>query len=416
MKKVIVIGGGVVGLSSAYFLKEAGHQVVLLEKSKLNDGASFGNAGYICPSHITPLAQPGMIATGIRWMFNPESPFYIQPKLDLDLMSWGWKFYKSSTQKHVDTAKIVLRDLGFLSKKLYQEFAKKEDFEFAFEEKGLIYLYRTQKGEQKINTDKALANNIGVKAVSLSVDEVQALDPHLKMDIKGALIYPGDTHLYPHLFMQSLRNHLQKSENVTIHFETEVQKLLFSKRKISKVITSKGEFSADEYLITSGAWSPNLVKNLKINIPIQAAKGYNLTLINPKIKPSHPYLLAESKVAVTPMGNDLRFAGTLEIAGINDRINPRRVQGILKAIPNYFPEFDMSQFEKVEPWSGLRPCSPDGMPYIGRLKHYENLTVAAGHAMVGMSLGAGTGKIVSQIISDNSPEVMHPTLDPDRFN
>lgn len=405
-----------VGLCAAYFLKEAGHKVILLEKGKLNDGASFGNAGYICPSHITPLAQPGMIATGIRWMFNPESPFYIQPKLDLDLISWLWKFYKSSTQNHVDISKTVLRDLGFLSKKLYQDFAKKEDFKFAFEEKGLIYLYRTKKGEQKINHDKDLANNIGVKAVSLTADEAQALDPHLKMDIKGALCYPGDTHLYPHLFMQSLKNHLQKSEHVEIHLETEVQKLLFSSKKISKIITSKGEFSADEYLIASGTWSPNLVKNLKIKIPIQAAKGYNLTLKKPKIKPSHPYLLAESKVAVTPMGNDLRFAGTLEIAGINDRINPRRVKGILNAIPKYFPEFDMNIFENVKPWSGLRPCSPDGMPYIGRLKNYENLTVAAGHAMVGMSLGAGTGKIISQIISDNSPEIIHPAFDPDRFN
>ncbi|MEM6964957.1 MAG: FAD-dependent oxidoreductase [Bacteroidota bacterium] len=416
MKKVIVIGGGVVGLCSAYFLREAGHEVLLLEKGKLKDGASFGNAGYICPSHAVPLAQPGMIAKGIRWMFNPESPFYIQPKLDRDLISWGWKFYKHSTEQHVNKTKTVLRDLGWLSKKLYQEFSKKKDFEFAFEEKGLISLHQTPKGAQAQKHEAELLNKIGIDVKELSADEVQAMDPQIKMNATGAIYFTGDAHLYPHLFMQCLRDDLNKNDRSEIHFETEVQQLVFKNRKIKKAITSRGAFSADEYVICSGAWSPGLVKNLKINIPIQAAKGYNVTVKNPKVKPSHPYLLSEAKVAVTPMADDLRFAGTLEIAGINHRINPRRVQGILNAIPNFFPEFDLSDFKKAEPWAGLRPCSPDGMPYLGRLKYYDNLTVAAGHAMVGMSLGAGTGKIVAQIISDEQPEVMDTSLNPDRFN
>lgn len=216
--------------------------------------------------------------------------------------------------------------------------------------------------------------------------------------------------------MQCLRDYMKKNNRVAIHFETEVEKLFFSKNKITKIDTSKGEFTADEFLITSGSWAPGLVKNLNINIPIQAAKGYNITLTNPEIKPSHPYLLSEAKVAVTPMADDLRFAGTLEIAGINDRINPRRVKGIIKAVPDYFPAFRNYDFRNIQPWSGLRPCSPDGMPYLGRLKNYENLTVAAGHAMVGMSLGPATGKIISQIISNETPQITHPTLNPDRFN
>lgn len=416
MKKVIIIGGGIVGLSSAYFLQEAGHEVILLEKGKMTDGASYGNAGYVCPSHVIPLAQPGMITKGIRWMFNPESPFYIKPKLDFDLMSWGWKFYQAATHQHVDNAAMVLRDLAWMSKSLYQDFSKKEGFDFAFEEKGLVDLFRTKKGEVSLKTESEIAQKVGVKIEYLSAEETQALDPHLKMDVLGSVYYPGDAHLYPHLFMQCLRDQMKKTGRVEIHFETEVEKLFFSNKKITKVNTSKGEFTADEFLITSGSWAPGLVKNLKINIPIQAAKGYNITLPNPKIKPSHPYLLSEAKVAVTPMGNDLRFAGTLEIAGINDRINPRRVNGIIKAVPDYFPEFKDYDFQKIKPWSGLRPCSPDGMPYLGRLKNYENLTVAAGHAMVGMSLGPATGKIIAQIISDEKPQIVHPTLDPDRFN
>jgi len=387
MKKVIVIGGGIVGLSSAYFLQQKGHQVILLEKGKITDGASFGNAGYICPSHAVPLAQPGMIS-----------------------------FYRAATNQHVNNTSNVLRDLGWLSKKLYQDFSKQEGFEFAFEEKGLVSLHQTQKGETAHKHEAELLNKIGIEVTELSAAEAQALDPHIKMNVTGAIYFPGDAHCYPHLFMQCLRDFLNKSKNSEIHFETEVQRLVFSKNKITKVITSKGEFTADEIIICSGAWSPGLVKNLKINIPIQAAKGYNVTVQNPKVKPSHPYLLSESKVAVTPLANDLRFAGTLEIAGINHKINPRRVEGILKAVPRYFPEFDLADFKKVEPWAGLRPCSPDGMPYLGRLKNYENLTVAAGHAMVGMSLGPATGKIISQIISDETPEIMHSSLNPDRFN
>ena len=416
MKKVIVIGGGIVGLSSAYYLQEAGHQVILLEKGKMTNGASYGNAGYICPSHAIPLAQPGMISKGIRWMFNPESPFYIKPKFDMDLISWGWKFYRAATNKHVENTKNVLRDLGWLSKKLYQDFAKMDGFEFAFEEKGLVSLYQTPKGEAKQKHEAEVLRKIGLEVLEYSAEEVQALDPNIKMKTTGAIYFPGDAHCYPHLFMQCLRDFLIKNENSEIHFETEVQKLLFSNNKITKALTSKGEFVADEIVICSGAWSPGLVKNLKMNIPIQAAKGYNVTVKNPKVKPTHPYLLSEAKVAVTPMANDLRFAGTLEIAGINHSINPRRVNGILNAVPRYFPEFDLEDFKKVEPWSGLRPCSPDGMPYLGRLKNYENLTVAAGHAMVGMSLGPATGKIISQIISDKKPEIMHSSLDPDRFN
>ena len=189
MKKVIIIGGGIVGLSSAYFLQEAGHEVILLEKGKMTDGASYGNAGYICPSHVIPLAQPGMISKGIRWMFNSESPFYIKPKLDLDLMSWGWKFYRAATHQHVDNAATVLRDMAWMSKSLYQDFSKKEGFDFAFEEKGLVDLFRTKKGEVSLKTESEIANKIGVKVEYLSAEETQALDPHLKMDILGSVYY-----------------------------------------------------------------------------------------------------------------------------------------------------------------------------------------------------------------------------------
>jgi D-amino-acid dehydrogenase len=175
------------------------------------------------------------------------------------------------------------------------------------------------------------------------------------------------------------------------------------------------EIEADEWVLCGGSWSPVTASKLKLSLPMQAGKGYSLTMAKTAKSPSIPAILGEARVAVTPMGDSLRFAGTMEVAGLNTDVNPSRVRGILKSIPKYYPEFSASDFEGIQPWVGLRPCSPDGLPYVGRTQRYDNLCIATGHAMMGLSLGPITGQLISQTVSGEKPALMSALLDPDRY-
>ena len=178
---------------------------------------------------------------------------------------------------------------------------------------------------------------------------------------------------------------------------------------------SRGEFAADEFILCGGSWSPVLARELGLKIPIQAGKGYSLTLTQPRELPQLCSIFTEARVAVTPMGASLRFGGTMEIAGLNEDINPVRVQGIIKSVPKYFPKFTPEDFDGIQPWRGLRPCSPDGLPYLGRTAKFSNLILATGHAMMGMSLSPITGQLVSEIVSGEKPSFDLNLLSPDRF-
>jgi D-amino-acid dehydrogenase len=215
--------------------------------------------------------------------------------------------------------------------------------------------------------------------------------------------------------MQSLKQELKRL-NVRIRWNTEVTGWKTNGSTIQAALTRDGEAAADEYVLSGGSWSPALAKSMKINLPMQAGKGYSLTLPHPRQLPNICAIFAEARVAVTPMGGTLRFGGTMEMTGINEAINQRRVDGIIKAIPKYYPNFRPEDFAGVQPWAGLRPCSPDGLPYIGRTASYRNLTIASGHAMMGLSLAPITGKLVSQILKNEKPQIDLRLVKPDRYN
>ena len=413
--KTVIIGGGIIGLTTAYYLQKDGHEVIILDKSDLKDGCSFGNAGMIVPSHFIPLAAPGVIAQGIKWMFNSESPFYVRPRISWDLLNWGLKFYKASSAGHVKASMPVLRDFSLLSKQLFQELASQENFSFAFEERGLMMLYNTAKTEEEELHVAELANQLGIEAKALNAAELQAMEPEATVIAKGGVFYPGDAHLSPAALIQCLRNHLT-ANGVQLLAEQEVTSFSFSKEKISQVHTNQKSFDVEEVVIASGSWSPQLGKLLKINIPLQAGKGYSITLDKPAKQLHYPSILAEAKVAVTPMQDTLRFAGTMEITGIDLSINQRRVQGILKSIPEYLPDYQIELPSTKNIWSGLRPCSPDGLPYVGRSNQFKNITIATGHAMMGLSLAPATGKLVSEIIAQKKTSIDTKMLSPNRYN
>jgi D-amino-acid dehydrogenase len=411
-KKVIIIGGGIIGLCSAYYLQKEGHKVTVIDQGNMNAGASHVNAGYITPSHIISLAAPGMITKGIKWMFNTESPFYVKPRIDLDFMKWAWAFKKSATKAKVEKAIKPILDINLFSRELYEDLKLSSDFNFHYERKGLLMAYKTDKvGEEEWHVGKrAIKEGLNVK--NLTKAEVTQLEPNANLDIKGAVYFDSDAHMTPSNFISQMVTYL-KIKGVTFYTNEKVISFEQNNNSISKITTNKQSFITDEVVIATGSWSQDLAKKLALNIPVQAGKGYR---INHKSKTgiSIPTILCEAKVAVTPMKGFTRFAGTMEIGGIDHNINPVRVNAIAKAAKAYYPNIKITEEEKQQADCGLRPCSPDGLPYIGKPSKYNNLTIATGHAMMGWSLGPATGKLVTEIISNQKPSLHLEAYNPDR--
>jgi D-amino-acid dehydrogenase len=415
MARVVIVGGGVIGLCSAYYLAKAGHRVTVIEQNSLRDGCSFGNAGMVVPSHIVPLAAPGMIHKGVRWMFDATSPFYVRPRPSVDLLKWGYYFYRHATDRHVKRAAPALKELSLFSKAGYCELAGALPFDFGYEERGLLMLYKSRETALEEMQTAELARAHGLEAQVLDAREVQALEPDVKVDALGGVYFPGDAHLAPQLLMNGLLKHLPIM-GVRIVDGATVENFEMNHGQLSRVFVSNGEAVAgDEFVVATGSWSGTLLQALGIYMPMQAGKGYSFTLSGVARNVRVPSILLEARVAVTPMGADLRFGGTMEIAGVNHQINMNRVRGIVRAIPKYYPEMDvpMPAVEKV--WHGLRPCSPDGLPYLGRSKKIANLVIATGHAMMGLSLGPGTGKLVTQLVARQQPSVDLALFTPERF-
>ncbi len=414
-KHILIIGGGVIGLCTAYYCAFRGHRVTLLEREpEAHEGCSFGNAGMIVPSHFVPLAAPGMVAMGLRMMWNPESPFYIKPRLDADLIAWSWKFWCAANAGHVRRSAPLLRDLSFASRALFEELAMLPNFDFDLTQRGLLMLCKTQHALDDEAKYAAQANALGVPAEVLSPSAAATLDPGVRMDIAGAVYFPKDCHLSPGRFMAGMRAQCA-AMGVTFHYETEVTGFTQQGQRITSAKTEGTTFEADEIVLCGGSWSPLLAKELGLKLPMQAGKGYSLTLSQPRQLPQLCSIFTEARMAITPMGSSLRFGGTMEIAGLDEAINPRRVEGIIKSVSRYFPDFTPADFAGIQPWSGLRPCSPDGMPYLGRTAKYANLTLATGHAMMGLSLGPITGKLVAQVMDGEKPAHELARLSPDRY-
>jgi D-amino-acid dehydrogenase len=415
MASIGIIGGGIIGLSSAYYLSKAGHQVTIIEQSDLKDGCSFGNAGMIVPSHLIPLAAPGMISKGIRWMFNSNSPFYVKPRLSGDLIKWGYHFYKSATKEHVERSAPALKEISVLSKSMFKQLSTELPFDFGYHERGLLMLYQTKETEHEERETAALANAHGIEAHIISAQEVQKLEPDVEVKVRGGVYFPGDAHVTPQLFVNQLRKYLEEN-GVVIKDKTEVIDFVIEFGKIKLVKTENEDLNFDEVVLSTGSWSALVAAKLNLSLPMQAGKGYSFTLEDVQKNTHIPSIFLEARVAVTPMGSTLRFGGTMEITGIDHSISMNRVKGIVDSIPNYYPEMKVEMPKKEEVWHGLRPCSPDGLPYIGRSQKITNLVVATGHSMMGLSLGPGTGKLVQQLIDQNQAAISMEAFNPDRYN
>ncbi len=415
MKEIVVIGGGIMGLSSALYLRRSGHRVTVLDKDGFTDNCSYGNMGYVCPSHFIPLASPGIVWQGIKWMFNSRSPFYVQPALDSALINWGLNFMRSANKENMANVAIPLKDIALFSQHEYFEWAKIPGFDFTLERKGVLEIFKTNKVAEHAAHTVETGKKLGLDVELLDQQRLQALEPQTRVDAKGAINFKCDAHLYPNQLMDNVKKYLLANDVQLI--KGEVSGFENSDGKIIDVLANGNAYKADEVVIATGSWSRQIAAKLQTKIPLMPGRGYSFTLENSAYRLNHPAILTEGRVAITPMenGNKMRYGGTMEIVNIKTPPRYNRVEGIVQAVKEFFPEFKIEMPAKEQIWYGFRPTSADGLPYIGRIKKFKNVTVATGHSMLGLSLGAGTGKLVSEIINEQKPGIDLRPFEVERF-
>lgn len=400
--KVVIIGAGVIGLSCAYYLQNAGCEVIVLEQNDGNNNCSFGNAGYISPSHFIPLASPGIVAQGLKWMLNSTSPFYIKPRLNYDLLRWSYHFYKNANETIAHKNAVDLNNILQLSRQLTMDLSIALNQSFQLETKGCLMLYQREK-TAKHEADLAVeAQRFNLDTQILSKKEVQLMESNVQVNVLGGVYYPIDCHLHPGKLMNSLKTHLLH-QGVTIINHEEVKDFEVIHQKVHSVITNNQIFYPDHIVVASGSWLDVLSKKLGIDILLQAGKGYSTTYENLVKNLLYPAILVDDRVALTPFSNALRVGGTMELSGINHTIDMKRIFPMIQATNRYYPDLNLEAPQKEKVWSGLRPCSPDGLPYIGNSTHLQNVTIVGGHAMLGISLAAASGHLVKQLIFKEKP-------------
>lgn len=415
MKHVVVIGGGIIGLSSAFYLQQKGCKVTVIDKDNFKDNCSYGNAGYVCPSHFIPLAAPGIVWQGFKWMFNSKSPFYVKPSLNKDLIDWGLNFAKSATSKNVIQSAIPLRDISLLSQHEFEKWSKIPDFDFAYEHKGMLEVFQTEKVGEHAHYTVEKAKELGLDVSLLNYEELQALESQTKINAIGAVKFDCDAHVYPDKLMDGLKK-LLLVKGVEFKYGETVQSFEKNNGAVTKVITDVNVYPADDVVIATGSWSKEIAALAGAKISLMPGRGYSLTLEDSDYKLNHPIILAEGRVAITPMdGNKIRFGGTMEVVPTTAKPQYERINGILNAVKNFLPEFQIEKPAEKDIWYGYRPCSADGLPYIGKIKKHKNVVVATGHSMMGLSLGPGTGKLVSEIINEVPTSIDMKAFEVERF-
>ena len=410
---VIVIGGGAVGLSAAYALQRAGREVTVLTRDLIGEGASSGNAGMFVPDHIVPLSAPGVIAQGLRWLLNPESPFHIRPRADLDLARWLWSFRRHATAAHVRYGAPILRDLGFASADLFAEM-QADLGSFGFAQTGLLTVYGNAKTRKAALEAADLAESLGLEVERLDADALRTAEPGLRTPADGAVLYPQDGRIDPNALLRTLAARLPE-RGVRIRSGVSVEGFEARGGRITAVRTDAGPMPAETVVLAAGAWTGRLAAMLGERIPVQPGKGYSITIPS-RHAPRYPLILTDEKVTVTPMPGRLRFTGTLALAGFDPSVDERRAAPLRRLARAYGPEgLSDAEIAALPVWSGFRPCSPDGLPIVGPSRRHQNLVLATGHGMLGITLAPITGAIVAAVVQGERAPVDPAPLRPSRF-
>ncbi len=411
---VLIVGGGIVGLFCAYFLRRRGATVAVVERGAVGGpgSCSYGNTGFVGTQGSAPLAEPGVLTQGLRWLASPKSPFYIRPRLDRELLTWLWQFRRFCNERSARETFGVLLAMKQRSLAILTQLCAAGSLAPSFTAPGIVVACKTPEGFEKACRSVPQAAALGVPLRVLGPGELAALAPGTEFDICGALLNAEGAALHVPEFVVTFAQ-LLTAMGVEIYPQASVAGFEVAGRRVRTVVTAGGTFTPREVVIAAGAWSPVCARMLGIGLTMQPAKGYSITVKAPANGPRLPVLLSEGKVAVMPLGDRLRFGGTLELSGLDGSVSARRLDGIWRTVSAYLPRLEPTQ--TVETWHGFRPCTPDSLPFIGRAERYANLSIACGHGYIGMGLAPGTGELLAQIITGEQPDADPTPFRIDRF-
>ena len=414
-RRVVVVGGGVIGVCCGYFMAKAGADVVLVERDEIGGGASFGSAGTIAAGH-PPLNKPGRIRRSILELLDPKSPLYIPLRWDPGLFWWLWTFRSFCTDHHLSVSMAALAPLGRASLDLFDVLVESENLKCDYERSGYYEICRTKKGLADVTHDAALMREYGYHPHGVSGDELREIEPAILEGVVGGAFFPEAATCDPHRFVLELADRSVR-HGARIETGRGVSEILSTGTTVRGVRLEDGEvLDANTVVLTTGAYSGNLTRRFGLRLPVRAGKGYHRDLELGEADARFlgiACVLAETSVFCTPMDGFTRLAGTLEFSGVNHEMRPRRLEQLTTAAEEYLDGVRGAVIRSE--WCGLRPCTPDGIPYVGPVPGQSGLFVATGHAMLGLTLGPVTGKLIGEYVLEGGTSLSAGALGLERL-
>jgi D-amino-acid dehydrogenase len=413
VESVLIVGGGIVGIACAHYLSKVGLKVTVIDRQSIAGACSHGNCGYICPSHVLPLTEPGAIGLALKSLFKPNSPFRVKPQFSPAFWNWMWQFARRCTHAQMLAAGKQLKAILDSSMREYRMLMAEERLACQWKESGLLYVLQTEHGLAEFcQTDRFLSDHFGVQARPIAGSELTSFDPALKPGLAGAYYYAGDASLRPDALTSQWCVRLRE-RGVTFIENCEIRTIHNAGGRTTHLATSTGDLTADRYVFAAGAWSTQFSKQLGCPIPIQPGKGYSVTMSRPARCPRYPLLFPEQKVGVTPFDDGYRLGSMMEFSGYDTSIPPKRIDQLRRAAARYLIEPYTERVE--ETWYGWRPMTWDSLPIIGPVPKLENAFLATGHNMLGMSLATATGKLIAEMIRGEPTHLDAAAFSPARF-
>jgi len=410
--EILIIGAGIIGLACAYYLAKDGHQVTVIDKGNIGSGASHGNCGILLFSHLAPLCEPGVVFGELPHLLDPTSHLYI--KLDYDLSKWLWllRFAGKCNHTHLRKAVSARDKLLRLSRQLYRDLMHQEQLACNWRERGVLMVFKDQAAMDGYDKTNQMLVPFGLGGKRLEKSQVLEMEPALHNQVCGAWYHEQDSHLRPEKLIAAL-SAVVKRNGVQIFENCDFTGFIRSGGRINAIRTTNGIFGAENLVLTAGAWTPQITRQLRLHLPVQPGKGYSITMNRPEICPRIPCYFHEPRVVATPWKDGLRLGGTMEFSGFNEQIDSARISNLKRACRDYLKP---SQPQPApEEWVGLRPMSPDDLPFIGRAPGWSNLYLACGHGTMGVAMATGTGRAVAELIGRRDPGIDLAAFSPARF-
>ncbi len=401
---VLIIGGGVIGLACALELQRAGRQVRILEQHRIGSGASHGNCGTLTPSHAEPLAAPGTIAKALRWMRKPDAPLYVAPRLDPALWRWLWNFARRCNARDCAGATVPKSALLETSRRMIEALVRDHALDCEFEASGLLYAWLDPRQREADLHDLQLLRQVGVEAEVWDGARIAAEEPSLRAEVIGGLLFPNDASLRPDRYVAELERLVRASGGEIVE-DCAVLGFQRERGRIVGIDTTQGRQRGREVLLAAGAWSPRLARQLDLRLPIQPGKGYSITFDAQRAPPRRPLVLRERSVCVTAWGSGYRLGSTMEFSGYDASLNRTRLEALVRGAGEYLREPPTGA--RREEWYGWRPMTFDDLPILGRAPRSDNLWLATGHGMMGVSMSLATGHLLADLICGREP-VLNP--------